>query len=126
MRDSEVAYAIKAILTKPENESPWRYLRGLYKNNVEFLANDPRVASVCLDVLTDKKEYVHALNMVLDLLYHHYQPSNDLKNAVDAVSSEPNPSDSCLAERVCSILKLADPMRANYWDWRKATIPAQH
>ncbi|KAL8500401.1 hypothetical protein ACS0TY_020119 [Phlomoides rotata] len=124
MRDSEVAYAIKAILTKPENESPWRYLRGLYKNDVISLANDPRVTSVCLDILTDKTDYIHALNMVLDLLHHHYQPSDDLKNAVDALSTEPNPSDSCLSERVCSILKLADPMRANYWEWRKATNPA--
>ncbi|KAL0454949.1 UNVERIFIED_CONTAM: protein farnesyltransferase/geranylgeranyltransferase type-1 subunit alpha [Sesamum latifolium] len=64
MRDSEVAYTIKAILAKPENESPWRYLRGLYKNDVNSLVNDPRVASVCLDVLLDKRDCVHALNMV--------------------------------------------------------------
>ncbi|KAI3470066.1 hypothetical protein Pfo_026729 [Paulownia fortunei] len=126
MRDSEVAYAIKAILTKPENESTWRYLRGLYKNDVKSLVNDPRVESVCLDVLMDKRDCVHALNMVLDLLCHHYQPSNELKNAVDAVSPDPNPSDSDLAERVCSILQLVDPMRANYWEWRKSTIPTQH
>ncbi|GFQ06182.1 protein farnesyltransferase/ geranylgeranyltransferase type-1 subunit alpha [Phtheirospermum japonicum] len=129
VRDSEVAYAIKAILTKPENESPWRYLRGLYKNDAKSLADDPRVESVCLDVLMGKRDYVHALNMVLDLLCcHHYVPSNELKNAVDDVSSglNPSPSDSELSERVCSILKLVDPMRANYWEWRKTTIPDQH
>ncbi|KAK6138596.1 hypothetical protein DH2020_027661 [Rehmannia glutinosa] len=125
MRDSEVAYAIKAILTKPENESPWRYLRGLYKNDVKSLGNDPRVGSVCLDVLMDKRDYVHALNMVLDLLCHHYQPSNELKNAIDALSPDPTPSDSDLIQRVCSILQLVDPIRANYWEWRKTTVPAQ-
>ncbi|KAK4406638.1 protein farnesyltransferase/geranylgeranyltransferase type-1 subunit alpha, partial [Sesamum angolense] len=125
MRDSEVAYAIKAILAKPENESPWRYLRGLYKNNVNSLVNDPRVASVCLDVLLDKRDCVHALNMVLDLLSHHHQPSNELKDAVDAVSPDPKPSDSNFAERVCSILQLVDPIRASYWRWRKTSMPAQ-
>lgn len=126
MRDSEVAYASKAILTKPENESPWRYLRGLHKNDIKSLADDPRVASVCLDVLVDKRDCVHALNMVLDLLCHHYQPSNELKNAVNALSTDPHILDlDLLAERVCSILKSVDPIRANYWEWRKSTIPAQ-
>ncbi|KAK4424649.1 protein farnesyltransferase/geranylgeranyltransferase type-1 subunit alpha [Sesamum alatum] len=125
MRDSEVAYTIKAILAKPENESPWRYLRGIYKNDVKSLVNDPRVASVCLDVLLDKRDCVHALSMVLDLLSHNYQPSNELKNAVDAVSPDPKPSDSNFAERVCSILQLVDPIRASYWRWRKSSIRAQ-
>ncbi|XP_047945221.1 protein farnesyltransferase/geranylgeranyltransferase type-1 subunit alpha [Salvia hispanica] len=125
MRDSEVAYAIEAILTKPENESPWRYLRGLHKNDGNSLANDPRVASVCLDVLTGKTDCIHALNMILDLLCHRHQPSKELKDAVDAVSPDPNLSDVGLAEKVCSILKLVDPMRANYWEWRKSTVPAQ-
>ncbi|KAG8369572.1 hypothetical protein BUALT_Bualt14G0027300 [Buddleja alternifolia] len=125
VRDSEVAYAVKAILAKPENESPWRYLRGLYKNDIKSLVMDPRVASVCLDVLMEKKDFVHALNMVLDLLCHRYQPSNELKNAIDAVSPASDSSGLDLAERVCSTLQLVDPIRANYWEWRRSTIPAQ-
>lgn len=126
MRDSEVAYAIKAILSKPENESPWRYLRGLHKNDGNSLANDPRVASVCLDVLAGKTDYIHALNMVLDLVCHHHRPSEALKEAVDAVSPDPNVLDvGLLGERVCCILKLVDPMRATYWEWRKSTVPPQ-
>ncbi|KAL6526914.1 hypothetical protein OROGR_016004 [Orobanche gracilis] len=133
MRDSEVAYAIQAILTKPENESPWRYLRGLYKNDVKSLADDPLVELVCLDVLMGKRDFVHALNMVLDLLCcRHYCPSNKLKNAIHDVSSglnldtDPDPLGSdLLTERVCSILQLVDPMRTKYWEWRKTTVPAQ-
>ncbi|KAL6531202.1 hypothetical protein OROHE_014271 [Orobanche hederae] len=133
MKDSEVAYAFQAILTKPENESPWRYLRGLYKNDVKSLANDPLIESVCLDVLMGKRDFVHALNMVLDLLCcRGYCPSNELKNAIHDVSSglnldtDPDPLGSdLLTERVCSILQLVDPMRAKYWEWRKTTIPAQ-
>ncbi|PIN25502.1 Protein farnesyltransferase, alpha subunit/protein geranylgeranyltransferase type I, alpha subunit [Handroanthus impetiginosus] len=125
MRDSEVAYAVKAILAKPENESPWRYLRGLYKNDIKSLVNDPRVASVCLDVLTDKRNLVHALNMLLDLLCNDYQPSNEMKDAVDGVAPESNPPGTNLVERVCSVLIMVDPIRANYWEWRKSTVCVQ-
>lgn len=124
IRDSEVAYAIKAILAKPENESPWRYLRGLHKNDGNSLANDPRVASVCLDILLGKTGCIHALNMVLDLLCHHHQPSKELEDAIDALPPGPSLSDSGLAQKVCSTLKSVDPMRASYWEWRRSTLAA--
>ncbi|CAI9777149.1 unnamed protein product [Fraxinus pennsylvanica] len=123
MRDSEVAYAIKAILAKPENESPWRYLRGLYKDDMQSLVKDPRVASVCLDVLMNKRDCVHALNMVLDLLCHGYEPSKTLENAIDALCLDSGVSDSGLTERVCSVLQVVDRMRTNYWKWRKSVVP---
>lgn len=122
MKDSEVAYAVKAILAKPENESSWRYLRGLYKNNLSSLSKDPRVASVCADVLTSKRDYVQALSMILDLLCHHYEPSDELKSSIDAISPDSCSSDSSLVEKVCHILQFVDPMRANYWEWRKSVL----
>ncbi|KZV36966.1 farnesyl protein transferase subunit A [Dorcoceras hygrometricum] len=122
-KDSEVAYAVKAILAKPENESSWRYLRGLYNNNLSSLSEDPRVASVCADVLKSGSDYVHALNMVLDLLCRCYEPSDELKNSIDAISPDSCSSDSSLAQKVCHILQIVDPMRANYWEWRKSSVP---
>lgn len=122
MRDSEVAYAVNAILAKPENESPWRYLRGLFKDDMQSLVNDPRIASVCLDVLLNKRDCVHALNMVLDLLCHGYEPSKTLENAIDTLCLDSGVSDSGLTERVCSVLQVVDPMRANYWKWRKSMV----
>ncbi|KAL2529658.1 Protein farnesyltransferase/geranylgeranyltransferase type-1 subunit alpha [Forsythia ovata] len=125
MRDSEVAYAVKAILAKPENESPWRYLRGLYKDEVQSLVKDPRVASVCLDVLMNKRDCVHALNMVLDLLINGYQPSKTLENSIDALCLDSGLSNSGLTERVCSVLQVVDPIRANYWKWRKSGVTVE-
>ncbi|EPS60948.1 hypothetical protein M569_13854, partial [Genlisea aurea] len=123
MRDSEVAYAVEAILSRPENESPWRYLRGIYGNDPECLAGDPRVVSVCSEVLISRRNYVHALNLVLDLLCHRFRPAEDLVDAIDAVSSATgSTTGSDLPRRVCSILQRVDPIRANYWEWRKKNI----
>ncbi|CAK9145357.1 unnamed protein product [Ilex paraguariensis] len=123
MRESEVRYAVEAILTKPENESSWRYLRGLYKDNAKSWVNDPQVSSVCLKVLTSKNNYLFALGMLLDLLCLGFEPSQELKNAVDALNYESDPSDSNLAKTVSSILEHVDPMRVNYWKWRGSTVP---
>ncbi|CAO2820672.1 unnamed protein product [Amaranthus hypochondriacus] len=125
MRDSEVDYTIEAILSHPENESPWRYLRGLYKNDLNIWVNDPRVSSVCLKVLITKTRCIFALSSLLDLIGHGLQPSPELNEAVKALQrSDAGPSSSGLGETICSILEGMDPLRANYWIWRKQQLPA--
>ncbi|XP_027183425.1 protein farnesyltransferase/geranylgeranyltransferase type-1 subunit alpha-like [Coffea eugenioides] len=124
MRGSEVTCTVNAIMEHPENESPWRYLRGLYRNDTHALVKDPQVASVCLKILTAKNNYVHALSMLLDLLCHGFQPSLEIRNAVYGLSDS-GAQGSDLVKVVCSILELVDPMRANYWKWRRNIVPAQ-
>lgn len=126
MRESEVNYTVGAIIAKPENESPWRYLRGLYKDDTQSWVNDPQVSAVCLKVLSAKRNTVFALSTLLDLLCHGFQPSQDFINAVDALKTpDLDLSDSNLATAVCSVLGHMDPMRVNYWTWRKNKLPAQ-
>ncbi|KAK4375712.1 hypothetical protein RND71_006389 [Anisodus tanguticus] len=125
MRESEVNYTVQAIRASPENESPWRYLRGLHKNDTQSLLEDSQVASVILDVLTSKNSHVHALSLLLDLLCHGFEPSQELKSAVDVLNPQSCSPDLASAKRICSILELADPMRVKYWNWRKSTVPAQ-
>ncbi|KAL7176862.1 hypothetical protein ACSBR2_030242 [Camellia fascicularis] len=125
MRESEVHYAVEAIIAKPENESPWRYLRGLYKDDAESWINDPQISSGCLKVLNSQINYIFALSMLLDLLCHGFQPGQEFKVAINALTSESDSPDSELAKTVCSLLERVDPMRSNYWKWRKRTLPAQ-
>lgn len=126
MRDSEVNYTVGAIEANPENESPWRYLRGLYKNDTSSWVQDPQVSSLCLKVFSAKRNCVFALSTLLDLLCHGFQPSQDFINAVNTLKTpDLHPSDSSLANAVCSILGRMDPMRVNYWTWRKSKLPAQ-
>ncbi|CAN1146573.1 Protein farnesyltransferase/geranylgeranyltransferase type-1 subunit alpha [Linum perenne] len=144
MRQSEVKYTVKAILANPENESPWRYLRGLYKDDLKLWTRDPQVLNVCLKVLNERSSLpdnacppltkVFALSTLLDLLCHGFQPSQELREAVDALNlattSDPNSQDNnninnggySLGCAICSVLEHADSMRVNYWRWRKSCL----
>ncbi|KAH9606879.1 hypothetical protein KSS87_019713 [Heliosperma pusillum] len=126
MRDSEVDYTIDAILARPENESPWRYLRGLYKNDLKTWTNDLRVSSVCLKILSTKSRCIFALSTLLDLICQGFQPGPEFREAVNALqNAEAGPSTSSgLAESICSVLESMDPLRVNYWSWRKTQVPA--
>ncbi|XWS08165.1 hypothetical protein CRYUN_Cryun41cG0057000 [Craigia yunnanensis] len=124
MRLSEVRYTVEAILAKPDNECPWRYLRGLYKDDTEVLVNDPQVSLVCLKVMNTKSNYVFALSMLLDLLCYGFQPSQEFRDAVDALwTSDTHPLESDLAKAICYILEHLDSLRSSYWMWRKNKLP---
>lgn len=123
MRDSETDYTIEAIIARPENESPWRYLRGLYKQDMKTWANDPRISSLCLKVLSTKTRCIFALSTLLDLICSGFQPGPEFKAAVDDLqASDTGPSDSGLGETICSVLERIDPLRINYWIWRKSQL----
>ncbi|XP_045806712.1 protein farnesyltransferase/geranylgeranyltransferase type-1 subunit alpha [Trifolium pratense] len=124
MRDSEVLYTVEAIISYPENESSWRYLRGLFKDESTLYVNDTRVSSVCLKILKTKSNYLFALSTLLDLICLGYHPNEDFKDAVEALrTSDFGEQDSDIARTICSILEKVDPIRVNYWIWRKSRLP---
>ncbi|XP_010525976.1 PREDICTED: protein farnesyltransferase/geranylgeranyltransferase type-1 subunit alpha [Tarenaya hassleriana] len=124
MRETEVSYTINAILASPANESSWRYLKGLYKDNTQSWISDPDVSSVCLEVLRTNCFHGFALSTLLDLLCHGFQPTDELREAVSALDNRgSDSSDPDLAKSVCTILGRVDPIRAKYWAWRKSKIP---
>lgn len=126
MRDSEVGYTTEAILANPLNESPWRYLRGLYKGDTSQLISDNRVSELCLKVLKTSNSCQFALSLLLDLLCYGFQPSEELRAVVEALrNSEQDTVSSNLAATVCLILEITDPMRSNYWAWRRNNLPSQ-
>lgn len=122
MRDSEVSYCTNAILGNPDNESPWRYLRGLYKGDNEAFVNDPAIYKVCICVLEKNKNCVFALNLLLDLLCHGFQPTPDLNQILSTWGF--SGSDQKYANFVCLMLEKVDPMRARYWIWRRDSLPS--
>jgi len=125
MRDSEVDYTIEAIIAHPENESPWRYLRGLYKEDMKTWANDLRISSLCLKVLSTKTRCIFALSTLLDLICYGFQPGPEFQAAVDDLqASDAGPSNLGLGETICSVLERIDPLRVNYWTWRKSLLPS--
>lgn len=126
MRDSEVGYAIEAIAANPENESPWRYLRGLFKGHADLLISDGRVSEACLKVLKTSNQRVFALSLLLDLLCHGLQPREELRETVQRLRSEMDlPLGGGLPAAVCSILEKMDQLRVNYWAWRRTNLPPE-
>ncbi|KAG2239153.1 hypothetical protein Bca4012_023922 [Brassica carinata] len=121
MRESEVSYTVKAILANPGNESSWRYLKALYKDATESWISDPSVSSVCLKVLSRTDCFRgFALSTLLDLLCDGLRPTNEHRDSVRALANEE--PETNLAKFVCTILGRVDPIRANYWAWRKSKI----
>lgn len=137
MRDSEVSYAVKAIAARPENESSWKYLQGLFPDDdLASLGNDTRVSSACLNVLGTEHNRVFALKMLLDLILHGFRAGQEFRDAVNAMTcpaesdsgsaesdSGSAETDSDLAKKLCDVLENEDPMRARYWSWRKSKVP---
>uniref|UniRef100_A0A0D6R3A0 Protein farnesyltransferase/geranylgeranyltransferase type-1 subunit alpha n=1 Tax=Araucaria cunninghamii TaxID=56994 RepID=A0A0D6R3A0_ARACU len=122
MRDSELSYCTEAILKNPENESPWRYLRGLYKGDNEAFVKSPAISGVCTRVLEKNRHCVFALCLLLDLLCYGFQPTPDL---IEMLRNESSSNlDPKFSNLVCSMLEKADPMRGRYWTWRRDNLPS--
>ncbi|KAF5203074.1 farnesyltransferase/geranylgeranyltransferase type-1 subunit alpha [Thalictrum thalictroides] len=123
MRESEVKYTVEAIVSNPENESPWRYLRGLYKGDMSSFVQDPEISSMFLNVLKTKSNFVFALGLLLDLVCHGFELNEEFKDAIEPLrSSYPDPPESNFAIIICSVLETIDPLRSNYWSWRKTNV----
>ncbi|CAL5073357.1 unnamed protein product [Urochloa decumbens] len=123
MRDSEVDYTIESIVANPQNESPWRYLKGLYKGENNLLVADERISDVCVKVLKNDWSCVFALSLLLDLLRLGLQPSDELKVTLEPTrNSDPEMAGADLATTICCILQKCDPLRVNYWSWYKTTL----
>ncbi|GAQ79282.1 protein farnesyltransferase geranylgeranyltransferase type-1 subunit alpha [Klebsormidium nitens] len=121
MRRSEAQFAIDRIRLAPNNESPWRYLRGLYQDDIRALAEESPVVQVCQELLRDDGENVQALSWALDLAaaghlvpeaLHEGEPSND----------EGRGSPSSMLEQLCMRLETADPIRSRYWRFRSQQL----
>ncbi|KAJ4733614.1 Protein farnesyltransferase/geranylgeranyltransferase type-1 subunit alpha [Rhynchospora pubera] len=124
MWDSEVDYTIKAILQNPNNESPWRYLQGLYKGNPDSLITDERIPQLLLNILKENSYCVFAWNFLLDVLCKGLRPNNEIIEAVKGFTEldDAGSSDEDLPTRICSALERMDPIRVNYWAWRKSNL----
>ncbi|KAG0478357.1 hypothetical protein HPP92_013076 [Vanilla planifolia] len=101
--ESETRYAVEAILSTLKNESPWRYLRGLYKDDPNLLICNNQVSEVLSqNTETKKQNIVLFLSLLLISLCHGFQPISEIRSAVEALRiSESEPSTSSLANTIC-------------------------
>ncbi|MCO5604123.1 hypothetical protein L7F22_058283 [Adiantum nelumboides] len=120
MRDMEIKYCRDAIAVDSANESPWRYLKGLFKDDNEAFVRTGSLADIIIRELEKSKECIFALDLLLDLLNLGYEPPHDL---IKLLGLE---KDACstlkMAALICTYLKEIDGMRVLYWDWRLAAL----
>jgi protein farnesyltransferase/geranylgeranyltransferase type-1 subunit alpha len=106
--DREVAFAEKAIRLAPQNESPWSYLRALYSKAYGSAAlKDSELASFAREFAgLDGGEVrsSHALDVIAWVCGREKGGEQEAVKALDM-----------LAEKY-------DPVRANYWRYRKAMV----
>lgn len=116
MRGLELNYCKEAIAVDSGNESPWRYLKGLYKGDDEALVRSQAVADVVLQELKKNKDGIFALDLLLDLLGLGFEPSRNLMLSLSLDKETCSPLD--MASFICTRLKEIDTIRVLYWDWR--------
>lgn len=122
MRDSEVRYCVDAIKQMPTNESPWRYLKGLFLDDQAAFVKDSLVTEACISEIVKNPSNVPALGFLLDVVSAGFQPTSGQSEMLRKVlptwvtSSE-------LADAVCIRLEKVDAMRCQYWAWRRSLLP---
>jgi len=103
-------YAKKAITLAPQNQSPWNYIRGLARQAKGPAAIPlPSLKALAQEYAPlDTPESIrssHALDLLSDI-YAEEKKNEDASKALDLLASR------------------YDPIRANYWMWRKEQLGA--
>lgn len=102
--DREIEYAKLAIWQAPQNQSPWNYLRGVLKKSGRELSQLKEFASEFADLArVDEVRSSHALDFLADA----FAAEKDKERAGEALE--------LLAKRY-------DPIRKNYWNYRRGLL----
>ena len=93
-----------AIEMAPQNESPWNYLRGLYRKKEKDIAGLKGFAEGFGGMDDQKARSTHALDLLADIYGKEEDGKQEARKALDL-----------LADRY-------DPIRANYWRYKKTLL----
>lgn len=97
-------YAKEAIRLAPQNQSPWNYLRGLpLKSNSPLSILSPFAGEFASVENPDDVASSHALDLLAEI-HAEQERKEDAAKALDLLA------------------KRFDPIRANYWNYRKSLL----
>lgn len=101
----EIDYVKAAIYMAPQNQSPWNYLRGLlrYARLPASTMKDFALEFASLDK-PDEVHSSHALDLLADVYAEDVNKKEQAAEALDLLA------------------KKYDPIRANYWNYRKSLL----
>ena len=102
--EREIEYAKAAIFLSPQNQSPWLYLRGVLRKQGIAIVRMKAFAEQFADLgREDEVRSSHALDFLADV-YAEEQQKVKSAQALDLLA------------------KRYDPIRKNYWDYRKSQL----
>jgi len=103
--DREIAFTQEKIREAPQNQSPWNYLKGVLKKGERSKSS---IESFALEFANPEKDVDDVRSShALDLLASIWTESRESQKAARALD--------LLAHRY-------DPIRRNYWEWRKGML----
>lgn len=117
----EVEFAKDALRMAPQNESPWNYLRGLFRERGRPLSDLTDFAEEFAQVSWEE-EGVDGKEVSGEA-----QPAKQIRSshALDILADAYAEDGSRLADAERALDMLAeryDPIRANYWHWKKGLL----
>ncbi|KAI9704124.1 MAG: CAAX geranylgeranyltransferase alpha subunit [Candelina mexicana] len=103
--EREIEYSKNAILLAPQNQSPWNYLRGVLRKSNRSLSSLSTFAEQFASLnKPDEVKSSHALDFLADVYGEQEGRDEEARAALDLLA------------------KKYDPIRANYWNYRKGLI----
>ncbi|KAI9729051.1 MAG: CAAX geranylgeranyltransferase alpha subunit [Chrysothrix sp. TS-e1954] len=103
--DRELAFTKQKIEMLPQNESPWSYMRGLLEKHKKPLSGEAEFASRFANVeRPDEVRSSYALDFLADAYAEDEKRFGDARRALELLETR------------------YDPIRANYWNYRKTLL----
>ena len=105
IREREIKFAQAAIAKSPHNQSPWNYLRSIYKTSGLPLSGLKEFVSQYADVeQPDSIRSSYALDLMAEILAEEEESKHQAATALDMLAQK------------------YDPIRKNYWQYRKGLL----
>ncbi|KAI9671572.1 MAG: CAAX geranylgeranyltransferase alpha subunit [Caeruleum heppii] len=132
--EREIEYAKEAIRKAPQNPSPWNYLRGVLTRTArplstihDFSVLFADLSSPSLSITDPTSASENPSSTILSSTTHHTPPTAPIRSshALDILADiyAATPEKKADAERALDLLASTyDPVRANYWIWRKGLL----
>ncbi|KAL9095662.1 MAG: hypothetical protein Q9165_002094 [Trypethelium subeluteriae] len=101
----ELGYAKNAVRLAPQNQSPWNYLKGVTRRAGNLMSSLKDFASEFASIeQPDDVRSSHALDLLAEIYSQEADQKSDAATALDLLATH------------------YDPIRANYWNYRKALL----
>ena len=108
IREREIEFAKSAIAKAPKNQCPWNYLRGIVKRTGLPLSSLKEFVNLYASVEDpDRIQSSHALDLLADILAENEQSRQQAALALDMLAQK------------------YDPIRKNFWEYRKGMLGLQ-